>query len=123
MLLSTLSFGQLLVAPNIALTNGSQFCTSYGFQSESPHICLMSGNPLKVYDNMYVSYTWVALHRNGSFTWNTHTSERAFPVPWEGEYTVKLIIKYFRKGRTVPFYAFRSNTVKFYGINCEGDKE
>ena len=119
MFISISSYGQFFTAPFIALTNGTEFCTSSRFNAELPHACLMSGNPMPVYDNMYVSYTWIAIHRNGSFTWNTHTSERAFPVPWEGEYSVKLLIKYIRKGRTTPFFVFRSNTLKFYGEHCE----
>ena len=122
MLCSKLVFGQLLTAPNIASLNGTEFCTSFDFQSEKPHVCLMSDIPLPLFEGMYVSYTWIVLHGNGSFTWNTHASERAFPVPWEGKYQVKLIIKYFRQGRRTPFAAIRSNIVEFYGVDCSEEK-
>ena len=116
---NTKVIGQLMVAPNIASMNGTEFCTSFDFAKDRPHICLVSGNPLPVLENMYVSYTWIVQHPQGRFTWNTSSPERVIPVPWPGKYTVKVIIKYFKKGRQRPFGAVLSNTVELYGRECD----
>ncbi len=107
-----------MVAPNIVSVNGTEFCSSFNFEDERPHVCLMSGNPLPVIENTYVSYQWIVKHKNGSFVWNSFSAERIVPIPWPGKYTVKLLIKYFKVGRQRPFGAVMSNTLEVYGQEC-----
>lgn len=120
---ATLGYGQILTAPNIVALNGNSFCASSDFAPDRPHVCLVSGNPLPIYEDMYVSYTWIVRHPQGSFVWNTYSHERIIPVPWPGKYTVKLIVKYFRGEKKRPFAAILSNTLELYGEDCTVKKE
>ena len=123
MMLTVFANGQVLTVPHIQSMNGQEFCKSFNFRSDRPHVCLTSESPLPLLKDTRISYTWIAVHPFGSFTWNTNSSERFIPIPWEGNYDVKLIIKYFRADRTRPYAAIRSNTVKLKGITCPEEEE
>lgn len=113
---------QTINVPIISSQNGQTFCATYDFNSERPHICLMTEMPIPQLENSKVSYTWISRHAKGTFTWNTRSSERLIPIPWEGKYDIKLIIKYFRDDRQRPYAAILSNTYSIQGVACKTDQ-
>ena len=115
LVMSTAVYGQLT---EIQSTNGIEICRGYGFENQA-QILITSGFPMAVPPGTAVVYTWTAEHPNGNKVWNTNFPYRAVPIPWTGEYVIRVTVEYIKKGRRRPFATFSSNTIVVRGIECD----
>ncbi len=117
--LTTLSFSQMI---QIASNNGTEICQGYTSDCQA-HIAIISGLPLSIPENTYVTYVWTSEHANGTKTWESNRQDRKVPIPWEGDYTVQVKVQYVRSqndnNRYRPYAVFWSNKLKITGKLCK----
>jgi hypothetical protein len=103
--------------------NGSEICCGFSSQSIA-QVKVVANPPLPLPSNSAFTYVWTSQHQSGTtWTWYTSVNQRAIPIPWEGEYTVRVQVVYVQILNYTPFAAFWSNTIKIYGKQCtEMDK-
>ncbi|GJM31897.1 MAG: hypothetical protein DHS20C18_08980 [Saprospiraceae bacterium] len=99
--------------------NGSEICA--GLQPENQaHICVSENLPIPLPPNSTIAYTWTVIHPNGTWRWVSTASERTVPIPWPGDYSVRVQMEYIRQGRRRPFAAFWTSPLIIHGSDCEG---
>lgn len=102
----------------ITCTNGNEFCVGLSAESYA-QVHIMTPPPIPLPSNSTFTYIWTVKHQNGTtWIWHTNLDCKAIPIPWEGEYTVRVKILYVKKYQNYPFAAFWSNTIKIYGKQC-----
>jgi len=114
-LLSITTYGQMI---HIECMNGEEVCQGF-MPNNLAQVEIMSGLPLTVPEDTYVTFRWYSKHENGTRYWDTNKANRPIPVPWLGEYTVHVEVMYLRKANYQPYAKFYSNEVKFVGKVCK----
>ena len=112
--LSAFAFGQMI---EIQSMNGNEICRGYGLENHA-YVAITSSMPFPPPPNTVVVYTWTAEHPNGNKIWNTANSYRAVPIPWVGNYIVRVKVEYIRRGKSRPFAAFISSPINIIGREC-----
>lgn len=117
-LLAFSSFSIAQFSSEIVSLNGYELCKGIG-PHHWAHIAVVSGPPIPLPPDTYITYTWMAKNPFGSWVWFTSSSTRAVPIPWQGNYYVQVRVEYIRRGRRSPFAVFWSNVITIRGINCD----
>ncbi len=108
----------LCQSTEIQPTNGIEFCCGFTSQSYA-HIQLVSPPPIPLPSYATFTYIWTAKHENGTtWIWHTNLDHRMVPIPWEGEYRIRVMVLYVRKYQNYPFASFWSNSIKIHGKQC-----
>ncbi len=104
--------------PYIQCLNGSEICC--GFQPNNiAQVKVVAPPSLPLPSGSAFTYVWISEHQNGTtWTWHTSVNQRAIPIPWEGEYTVRVQVIYIQIINYTPFASFWSNSIKIHGKQC-----
>ncbi len=102
----------------IACMNPNEFCV--GLEPENyAQMQVVTNPPIPLPSNSTMTYIWTVKHESGtSWTWHTNHNYKAIPIPWQGEYTIRVKIHYVQKYQNYPFAAFWSNRVVLIGKYC-----
>lgn len=107
----------------LACMNPDEFCV--GMDPENyAQMQIVSDPPIPLPSNATYTYVWTAQHQSGTtWTWHSNLNHKAVPLPWEGEYVVRVRIKYVKKYHNYSFAAFWSNRVYLAAKHCPATTE
>jgi len=112
LLLLLLGAGGLSAQITIDLREGYNDERCPGYTPEHEAIMdIFNMPPIVPSSNTSVEYYWVVQHEQNTWTWQTDTPSRAFLIPFEGEYTLRVQVLYISIGNNFPYAAFWSTPI------------
>lgn len=102
----------------ISCMNGEQICSGF-LPANQAHIRMTAPPPVPLPFNATMTYTWFIDHPNGSWLWHGNVIDRMVPIPFTGDYSIQLLVKYVRKNQNRAFAAYLSNKIVIKGVACE----
>ncbi len=102
----------------IACMNPQEFCIGMDYENYA-QMQVVANPPIPLPSDATFTYIWTAQHQSGAtWIWHSNLNYKAIPIPWEGEYEVRVKILYVHKYENYPFAAFWSNRVILVGKHC-----